>query len=43
MAQEVLVKQERNAWAVILKALGEASSSGVAAGGLGISSLKASL
>tara|TARA_R100000152_G_C6777445_1_gene207311 strand:+ start:1242 stop:2402 length:1161 start_codon:yes stop_codon:yes gene_type:complete len=41
MAQEVLVKQERNAWAVILKALGEASSSGVTAGGLGISSLKA--
>ena len=26
MAQEVLVKQERNAWAVILKALGEAQS-----------------
>ena len=41
MAQEVLVKQERNAWAVILKALGEATSSGVTAGGLGISGLKA--
>ncbi len=27
MAQEVLVKQERNAWAVVLKALGEASTS----------------
>lgn len=26
MAQEVLVKQERNAWAVIMKALGEAST-----------------
>lgn len=26
MAQEVLVKQERNAWAVVLKALGEAST-----------------
>ena len=26
MAQEILVKQERNAWAVILKALGEAST-----------------
>ena len=26
MSQEVLVKQERNAWAVILKALGEAST-----------------
>ena len=28
MAQEVLVKQERNAWAVILKALAEASTGG---------------
>ncbi|MEC9319680.1 MAG: hypothetical protein VYD08_07345, partial [Pseudomonadota bacterium] len=28
MAQEVLVKQERNAWAVILKALGEAKTGG---------------
>jgi len=28
MAQEVLVKQERNAWAVILKALGEAGTGG---------------
>tara|TARA_Y100000592_G_scaffold100744_1_gene182482 strand:+ start:4703 stop:5818 length:1116 start_codon:yes stop_codon:yes gene_type:complete len=28
MAQEILVKQERNAWAVILKALGEASTGG---------------
>ena len=26
MAQEVLVKQERNAWAVVMKALGEAST-----------------
>lgn len=29
MAQEILVKQERNAWAVILKALAEASSQGL--------------
>jgi hypothetical protein len=29
MAQEVLLKQERNAWAVILKALAEASTKGV--------------
>jgi hypothetical protein len=28
MAQEILVKQERNAWAVILKALAEASTGG---------------
>lgn len=28
MTQEVLVKQERNAWAVVLKALGEASTLG---------------
>ena len=28
MAQEILIKQERNAWAVILKALGEASTGG---------------
>ena len=41
MAQEVLVKQERNAWAVVLRALAEASSKGVASGGLGITSLKA--
>ena len=41
MAQEVLVKQERNAWAVILKAVAEASSSAVTAAGTGISSLKA--
>jgi hypothetical protein len=40
MAQEVLVKQERNAWAVILKALGEATSSGVT-DGIGVTSLKA--
>jgi hypothetical protein len=40
MAQEVLVKQERNAWAVILKALGEATSSGVTSG-IGVASLKA--
>ena len=30
MAQEVLLKQERNAWAVILKALAEASTNGLA-------------
>ena len=41
MAQEILVKQERNAWAVVLKALAEASSSGVTAAGTGIGSLKA--
>ena len=41
MAQEVLVKQERNAWAVVLRALAEASSKGVSSGGLGITSLKA--
>ncbi len=41
MAQEVLVKQERNAWAVVLRALAEANSGGVASGGLGITSLKA--
>ena len=29
MAQEVLVKQERNAWAVILRALAEANTSGL--------------
>ncbi len=29
MAQEVLVKQERNAWAVVLKALAEASTKGL--------------
>jgi hypothetical protein len=28
MAQEILVKQERNAWAVVLKALGEATHGG---------------
>jgi hypothetical protein len=28
MAQEVLIKQERNAWAVVLKALGEAVTNG---------------
>ena len=28
MSQEILVKQERNAWAVVLKALGEASTGG---------------
>ena len=41
MAQEILIKQERNAWAVVLRALAEASSKGVASGGLGITSLKA--
>lgn len=29
MAQEILVKQERNAWAVVLRALAEASTKGV--------------
>lgn len=29
MTQEILVKQERNAWAVVLKALGEASTNNV--------------
>lgn len=29
MAQEILVKQERNAWAVVLKALAEASTKGL--------------
>ena len=32
MAQEVLVKQERNAWAVILKALSEGKGTGAANG-----------
>ena len=41
MAQEVLVKQERNAWAVILKALADANSSSVAAGSFGYGSLDA--
>lgn len=29
MGQEILVKQERNAWAVVLKALGEANTNGL--------------
>ena len=33
MSQEVLIKQERNAWAVVLKALASASSTNVAAAG----------
>jgi len=33
MAQEILIKQERNAWAVILKALGEATALTGSAGG----------
>ena len=41
MAQEILVKQERNAWAVILKALAEASSSGVTAASVGYTDLHA--
>ena len=41
MAQEVLVKQERNAWAVILKALADATSDGVVADGFGFSGLDA--
>ena len=43
MAQEILVKQERNAWAVILKALAEAESSVSSANGNGhiLASMKA--
>jgi len=41
MAQEVLVKQERNAWAVILKALADATSSGVVADAFGYTGLDA--
>ncbi len=41
MAQEVLVKQERNAWAVILKALADATSDGITAAGTGFSGLDA--
>ena len=35
MAQEILIKQERNAWAVILKALAEASTDGATGAGPG--------
>jgi hypothetical protein len=35
MAQEILIKQERNAWAVILKALAEASTDGATGAGVG--------
>ena len=39
MSQEVLLKQERNAWAVALKALATASTSSVTADSVGISGL----
>ena len=39
MSQEVLLKQERNAWAVVLNALANASTSSVTADSVGISSL----
>ena len=41
MSQEVLLKQERNAWAVALKALATASTSSVTAASVGITSLAA--
>jgi hypothetical protein len=41
MAQEVLLKQERNAWAVALYALANASTSHVTASSVGITSLAA--
>tara|TARA_B100000287_G_scaffold405272_1_gene428700 strand:+ start:911 stop:2071 length:1161 start_codon:yes stop_codon:yes gene_type:complete len=41
MSQEVLLKQERNAWAVVLNALANASTSSVTAASVGITSLKA--
>jgi len=41
MSQEVLLKQERNAWAVALKALATASTSSVSAASVGITSLAA--
>ena len=41
MSQEVLLKQERNAWAVVLNALANASPSSVPAASVGITSLKA--
>ena len=40
MSQEVLLKQERNAWAVVLNALANASTSSVTASSVGITSLK---
>ena len=41
MSQEVLVKQETNAWAVALNALANASTSSVTASSVGITGLKA--
>jgi len=41
MSQEVLLKQERNAWAVALSALANATTSSVTASSVGITSLKA--
>jgi hypothetical protein len=41
MSQEVLLKQERNAWAVALHALANASTSSVTAASVGITSLAA--
>ena len=40
MSQEVLLKQERNAWAVVLNALANASTASVTAGSVGITGLK---
>ena len=40
MAQEILVKQERNSWAVVLKALAEASSAAVTEAATGIKDLE---
>ena len=40
MSQEVLLKQERNAWAVVLNALANASTASVTADSVGISGLK---
>jgi hypothetical protein len=39
MSQEVLVKQERNAWAVVLNALANASTSSVTADSVGVTDL----
>ncbi len=39
MSQEVLLKQERNAWAVVMNALANASTSSVTAGSVGVTSL----
>ena len=41
MSQEVLLKQERNAWAVALHALANANTASVTAASVGITSLKA--